>query len=416
MRGAAGVISTARPLFAGILCLLAIVAGANAARAQMPDIRQMSGIPRPVDDLPVGSVSVRVARGDFAHPVVDHPVQMRAGNTTRTANTDAEGRAQFDNVAPGTPVKFSTDVDGEHLESQEFAIQPQGGVRLLLVASGGASPAAPAVPAVTGSVVIGGDSRIIVEPNEDTVSIYYILDIINGATSPVNPEKPFVFTLPASAVGPAVVPGSSPLASNKGREVTVAGPFPPGTTAIQVAAEYPVGSGTVEIAQALPASMQQLVVIAKKVGDMKMTSPQFTRSEETVIEGTPVILGMGGQLQAGQTMTLTIAGLPHHSGVPRTIALTLAGLIALAGVWALTRTSKAAGDRASERKRLIARREKLFQDLVRLEQDHRRGKVDEPRYAVRREELLQALENVYGALDDDDTGPEPAARRAGVAA
>ena len=37
------------------------------------------------------------------------------------------------------------------------------------------------------------------------------------------------------------------------------------------------------------------------------------------------------------------------------------------------------------------------------------------RYATRREELVAALEHVYGALDTDDTSPEPATRT-GVAA
>ena len=95
---------------------------ASSASAQMPDPRQMSGIPRPVDDLPNGSVSVRVIRGDMSHNLQNQPVEMRAGNTTRTVNTDAQGRAQFDNIDAGTPVKFSTVVDGERLESQEFAI------------------------------------------------------------------------------------------------------------------------------------------------------------------------------------------------------------------------------------------------------------------------------------------------------
>jgi hypothetical protein len=34
---------------------------------------------------------------------------------------------------------------------------------------------------------------------------------------------------------------------------------------------------------------------------------------------------------------------------------------------------------------------------------------------ARREELIAALERIYGALDGDDTGPEPA-DRAGLAA
>ena len=58
---------------------------------------------------------------------------------------------------------------------------------------------------------------------------------------------------------------------------------------------------------------------------------------------------------------------------------------------------------------------KTFQDLVRLESDQRRGKIDPSRYTTRREELLEGLEHVYGALDEDDAGPEPASRT-GVAA
>lgn len=381
----------------------------------MPDAKQMSGIPRPVDDLPNGSVSVRVIRGDMSHNLQNQPVEMRAGNTTRTVNTDPEGRAQFDNIAAGTPVKFSTVVDGERLESQEFAIQPRGGVRLLLVATDpNAAKAQPSEPAVAGTVTIGGESRIIVEPNDEMVSVYYVLDIVNGAASPVNPDKPFVFTLPSAAVGTTVIQGSSPLASSKGREVTVAGPFPPGTTAIQVAAEYPVGNGTVDISQTFPALLQQVIVIAKKAGDLKLASSQFQRVEESVIEGTAVVLGIGRDVPPGQAFTMSITGLPHHSTLPRNLALLLAVLVVAAGVWAAMRTGESR-DRASERKRLIARREKLFQDLVRLESDQRRGKIDASRYSARREELLEGLENVYGALDEDDAGPEPASR-AGVAA
>ncbi|HUR35490.1 MAG TPA: hypothetical protein VM032_16925 [Vicinamibacterales bacterium] len=401
-----------------LACVLACLAGPASAGAQMPDMKQMSGIPRPVDDLPNGSVSVRVIRGDMSNNIADQPVEMRAGNTTRTVKTDAEGRAQFDNLDAGTPVKFSTVVDGERLESQEFPIQPRGGARLLLVATDAnaarEAAARASAPAVRGTVIMGGESRIIVEPGEDTVSVFYVLDIVNGAASPVTLEKPFVFTLPAEALGTTVIQGSSPLASNKGREVSVAGPFPPGTTAIQVAADYPIGEGTVDITQVFPAPLQQVVVIAKKSGALKLASPQFERNEESVIQGTAVVLGIGKDLPAGQPFAMTISGLPHHSSTPRTITLALAAAIVIIGAWAAFRPGESA-DRVAERKRLVARREKLFQDLVRLEHDHRRGKVEGARYSGRREELLQNLEHVYGALDEGDAGPEPA-NRAGVAA
>ena len=395
------------------LCVFGVVRSGDVAFAQMPDAKQMSGIPRPVTDLPNGSVSVRVIRGDMTQNLANQPVEMHSGDKVQTVNTDAEGRAQFDNLTSGSPVKFATVVDGERIESQEFPAQSPGGVRLLLVATDPNAkpiPAAPVVPAVAGTVVIGGESRIIVEADEEVITVYYLLDIVNGASAPVVPPTPFVFTLPAAAKGTTVIRGSTELASNKGRDVTVVGPFAPGTTSLQVAAEYVSAGGRVELAQAFPADMPQLVVIAKKAGAMKLSSPQFERSEETVIEGTTVVLGMGRGLTAGQTMALTISGLPHHSSVPRTVALTITSIILIVGVWAGTRTGTGTVDASSERKALLTRRESLFQDLVRLEHDHRRGRGNQATYAARREDLIRPLEHLYGALDDYDAGPDPARR------
>ena len=59
--------------------------------------------------------------------------------------------------------------------------------------------------------------------------------------------------------------------------------------------------------------------------------------------------------------------------------------------------------------RLIGRREKLMADLVRLENDHRNARGDRARYASRREDLVAALEHIYGALDDPDDGTGVAA-------
>jgi hypothetical protein len=106
---------------------------------------------------------------------------------------------------------------------------------------------------------------------------------------------------------------------------------------------------------------------------------------------------------AGQPITLTVTGLPHHSAAPRNIALGLAAAIVLAGVVALRRKDDDASQGA-DRKRLVARRDKLLQELARLEQDHRRGKIDDLRYAERREGLIDTLEQIYSALDSGDSG------------
>src|SRR3977135_2011265 len=99
----------------GVLCVEEVV---TLAQFQMPAPKQMSGIPRPVTDLPDGSISVRVIRGELSNNIKGQPVELRVGGKTLTVKTDENGRAQFDKVTPGEAVKASTDVTGEHLESQ----------------------------------------------------------------------------------------------------------------------------------------------------------------------------------------------------------------------------------------------------------------------------------------------------------
>jgi hypothetical protein len=135
---------------------------------------------------------------------------------------------------------------------------------------------------------------------------------------------------------------------------------------------------------------------------VKLNSPQLVRQQEFPNEGDVIIVGMGNAVPAGQQFVMSLADLPHHSLVPRWTALSLAGLIVLAGIWVAGRSKDDPALRDAERKRMIARREKLLSELVRLENDHRNGRGDRARYASRREDLVAALELLYGALDDPD--------------
>src|SRR5437899_7362403 len=103
-----------------ILGVLSVLRGDVVfAQFQMPDAKQMSGIPRPVTDLPSGSISVRLIRGDLSNNITGHPVELHVGSKVITVKTDDAGRAQFDSIAAGATVKAVATVDGERLESQE---------------------------------------------------------------------------------------------------------------------------------------------------------------------------------------------------------------------------------------------------------------------------------------------------------
>jgi hypothetical protein len=184
---------------------------------------------------------------------------------------------------------------------------------------------------------------------------------------------------------------------------------------VQVACELPSSSGTLEITQRFPAQVEQLSVVVKKLGDTKLSSPLIASQQDLKAEGEAYIAASGAAVPPDRPISLVLYDLPHHSAAPRMVALVMAVTIVLAGAWASSRTPDREPSRVAERKRLVARRDKLLADLVRLERDHVSGRGDRTRYPARREELIAALELVYGALDGDDTDPA-SADRAGRAA
>ena len=368
------------------------------AQLQMPDPKQMSGIPRPVTDLPEGHVSVRLIRGQLSNNIPGHPVEMHAGSKVITVKTDENGRADFSGVAAGTSVKAVAVVDGERLESEEFPWPGQGGIRLMLVATDKtAGGAAPAVPAQTGNVVLGDQTRVIIDLADEALQVYYLLDIQNGARAPVNPSKAFLLDMPTGAQGTTIVGGSS-KAIARGERVTVTGPFPPGQTPVQSAFSFPYTGGAVSFSQRLPVAVTSVAVLMKKTGEMSLSSPQLPAVQEREFEGEKYVLAQGTALPAGGTLTVNVTGLPHHSPAPLRIALGLAMAVFAVACWGAARVPRQPGSGARV-KQLSGKREKIYAELLKLEQQRRSGTADPTRYADRRSALIAQLERIYRDLD-----------------
>jgi hypothetical protein len=131
-----------------------------------------------------------------------------------------------------------------------------------------------------------------------------------------------------------------------------------------------------------------------------MTSPQLPNVQERVFEGERYILAQGPALRAGATLEVTVSGLPHHSPWPRRIALALALVMLGAGFWVAGRRPSPTAN-AARVKQLSGKREKIFSELVRLEQQRRAGSIDAAKYAERRAALVSQLERVYRDLDGE---------------
>lgn len=397
---------TARRVVAGqwifgavLLAVLAVLLSPPAAA--QPDPRQMSGIPLPDPQLPAGTITVRVVRGTLSNNVPDHAVELREGDNIATAVTNAEGRAEFLTLNPGATVVAATELDGVRLESQPFPVPGQGGIRLMLV--GGGDPTQADVPAESGTVNFGADSRIVIELGEEVLNVYYLLDIVNWRDVPVEPDTPVVLSLPAGATGATLMGGSSPRAAAAGAQVSVPGPFPPGVTPLRVGFVLPYSGGSLAFDQPLPVALESLLLMVEKWGDMDIASEQIARRADASpegVDGRTFIFAAGPLVAAGAAVSLEISGLPYHSRLPAMLALGVAFVFLAAGAWGAATPDRSASG-AERRRRIESSREKRFRDLVKNEQQHRAGRIGDTKYANRRRELMADLERIYAELDDE---------------
>jgi hypothetical protein len=378
-----------------------VTAASLHASAQMPDPKQMSGIPLPVAELPTGSVTIRVVRGVLTNIIPNHPVELIGGAAPVAAKTNDVGRAEFTALVPGARLRAVTTVDGERLESQEFEVPRSGGIRMLLVATDPAGAVRerpmPQTTAKPGAVVIGDQSRFVFEIGDDGLNVFNILQIVNSESTPVQ-TPPLVFDLPDGAGQAAVLQGSSPQAVVTGKRVTVTGPFAPGPTLVQFAYSFKFRRSAMTFEQKLPVAMTQLQVLIQKMGEMRVTSDQFAQHRDVSAGGQTYFMAQGPALKAGDTMTLSFTGLPAPATWPRNVALALAALILAGGAWLAAR-QRPDTDGAARASQLQARRDHLFRQLTDLEQQHQKGAVDPDRYAALRRELIDDLQGIYAELD-----------------
>ena len=373
----------------------------------MPDPSAIAGVPLPAPELPNATVSVRVVRERMGNNLAKQEVTLTVGSTPHKATTDEQGRAQFTGITPGTIVQATATVDGEVLTSQQFSVPATGGVRVALIAGiataaareKAAAEAAAREPARPGVVEIGADSRVVVEFQDDMLTVFYLLEIVNNARTPIDTGGPLLFELPTGAAGASVMQGSSPNVVVQGDVLTITGPFPPGKTIAQMGFTLPQAGESISIRQQWPAAMAQVFVGVEKISnDLRMSSPQLTDTREmTTEQGAVFIMGTGGRINAGQELVINLSGVPAHSRTPRNLALAAVALIFAAGGWLAFGPRKP----AAPDEKLSARREKLMNDMVALERKRRQQPLS-PADEARLQKVTAELERVVAELDSGE--------------
>jgi len=379
--------------------------GVSTAQINMPDPALIHGRAIPAPELPDGTVTVRVVREAIGNNITGQDVRVTAEGAVHAATTDDQGRAEFADLPRGSNALAASVVDGETLESEPFAVPASGGLRVILIA--GLEEAAAraraqaaeeaAAPPVEGVVVLGPNTRVFLEFQDDALQVFYLLEILNNARARVDIGGPLLLDLPTGAGGATLLQGSSPTATVSGDRVTVTGPFAPGVTSVQVGFQLQQNSPDFTLRQTWPVPLEQLSVGVQKFGALSVSSPQFsTVGEVNADTGAPFFLANGPAMAAGSTLTMQLSNLPVHSRTPRVVALRLAAGIIAIGVWWAIGAPPVVRE---PRPRLIERRDELLADLAPLEKRRRAGdplpKADEER----RQGLIAELEQVYGELD-----------------
>ena len=400
-----------------VVCAAGLVLGAlflvPSADAQMPDPRLMHGQAIPAGELAPGGVTVRVVRRMVGNNIAGVEVELHGAGDVRRATTGADGRAQFAGVPVGSRVHATASVEGERLESSPFDVPAAGGVRTILVAglglgsSQGSSQGSD--PAVTGSdpttvLSFGNNTRFALEFQDDTIALFYLLEIVNATGAPLSLAAPLQITLPQGASGASALEGASPLVAVSGRQVTIAGPIPTGVTPVPVAFRLESWAAREEIVQAFPLAITQVAIGVQRLAGLTIESAQAPSIRDATLGGHAFLIASGPALAAGAPLHLTLAGLPHRNPWPRYLALTLAAAIAGLGVWLARRP--VSHDDSRRRTTLEGRRAKGLTALAALDAEYRAGSLAEAAYERQRASLLADLERVYAELDAGGRPPE----------
>ena len=303
----------------------------SRAQFQMPDPKQMSGIPRPVDDLPNGAVSVRLIRGELSNNIADHPVELHVGSKVITVKTDEGGRAQFDDLTPGATVKAVAVVDGERLESQEFPAPAQGGIRLMLVATDKSERRPPPrrrrarrSPARSSSAANRASSWS--RARRAVAGLLPARHREQRARAPVNPPTPFAFDMPKGrsarhAPRRIVAAGERERHARQREGAVSAGP----DVRAGRRASCRCGAASLEIAQRFPANARAARGHRQegRRDDAEVAAAQRAARDAGRRRGVHRRDRRARHRRAADR-SRRWTGLPHHSPPPRWIALSLA--------------------------------------------------------------------------------------------
>jgi hypothetical protein len=374
-----------------------------------------TGSVAPATDLPVGVLELELRDG-AGRPLPGKRVQIAEvrlkqgpGGTegerevgVHEGTSDAAGKVRFEKLTTGEAAGYAavTEHEGLRLGTQPFRMPTDRGMRGSILALRRTSD--------TSALRIDPRSKVVVYLREDAIAVMVAL-IVRNTSSDIfdGGEEGLTIPLPDGAVGAQELEGSEKLDVAPGVAVRLKAPIPPDSAAnfaTQVRFGYvlPADGDTVEVRQVFPIAMPEPFILLPAKDNLEVGGPGITRlKDETDNQGDKVLAYTAPPVAAAGTLAMSVSGIPARDLTGRTVAAILSILLVLgAAVFAGPR--RGGDEAANQRQTLAQKREKLFQELVTLEQqrqsDPEAKAASNGRLADRRRDLVTKLESVYRDL------------------
>lgn len=323
--------------------------------------------------------------------------------------TDAEGATRFSGLmtSPGTAYLATVQRDNAEHRSQPFRLVPEHGSQLALTVL--------AVTRDTAALQIGLGSHIILELQDDSVSVLENLRIVNPLPQAIDPGPGGLrIPLAEGALSPQTLQGGPPNvtvdASQDGPPQAVwKGPVPPGDSEVRVTFLLK-HRGHMSFKQEMRQSVAGLRLVMEKLPDVHFDG--VTDLEERKWNGRDLVLGSVAGGGVGGHIEFGLSGLPADVQVVRWVAGLLALAVGLLFTW-LAMYGRPATDQAVQKRRqkLQQRRDALLGEVLKAEErEAEAGKIratapagKPDKNALRTSaQVVAELEQVYRELDELD--------------
>ena len=170
---------------------------------------------------------------------------------------------------------------------------------------------------------------------------------------------------------------------------------------VQFGYSLPIAGATVALEQKLPVPLAQFSLMAQKVGDMEVHSPQIAEHRDMPVQAQTFIVGKGPAVPAGGTSQSRSRGCRIQPVWPRNVALGLAMRSSLAACGPACVARKPTPGTANGAGAWMPGVTACSPSSWRSRNSTGRARSSPDRYATRRTELVAALERVYAEIDDE---------------